>query len=87
MVQHYTENQELNEDLNTNNQSFFDIKSIINFVIDKYKQIILLLIAILIILVVDHITYYNSLFYSIPPVIQGQPQTNTLKKKSVKNKK
>jgi hypothetical protein len=101
MAQHYIINKELDnsnlneesnkENLNTNNNSFFDIKSIINFIIDKYKQILLLLLAFLIIWVVDHITYYNNLFYSIPSVIPGasQPQIkpNILKKHQRKIKK
>jgi hypothetical protein len=77
-------------DLNTDNS--LDIKSIIDFIINNYKQILLLLLAFVIIYVVDHITYYNSLFYSMPSAIPGasQPQqtkSNTFKKKSGKNKK
>ena len=90
MAHSYTVNQESNE-LNTsnNNESFFNINSIIHFIIDKYKQILLLLLVFLIIWVVDYITYYNNLFYPMPSVIPGAPQTksNTFKKKSGKNKK
>jgi len=72
--------------LNTDTNNSFGIKSIIHFIIDKYKQILLLLLVVLIILVVDHITYYNNLFYSMPSVIPGA-STNTFKKKLRKNKK
>ena len=88
-------NEELNKlDFNTNNS--FDIKSIISAINDNYKQILLLLLAFIIIYVVDHITYYNTLFYglatSVPGISQQQPQTqqiksNTFKKKSKKIKK
>jgi hypothetical protein len=85
-------NDELNNlDLNMDNS--FDIKSIIDFIIDNYKQIFLLLITVLIILVVDHITFYNNLFYSMPSIIPGVPQqppqqkSNNLKKKPKKFKK
>ena len=85
------------EDLNNNKfdshtVNSFDMKSIINFIIDKYKQLLLFLLVFIIIYVVDHITYYNNLFYAMPSIIPGVPQSqqiksNTLKKKSVKNKK
>jgi hypothetical protein len=99
MAYSYIVNEELNKinfneesnklDLNTDNS--FNIKSIINFIIDNYKQFLLLLLAVLIILVVDHITYYNNLFYAMAPVIpqpQPQPQqkSNTFKKKTKKFK-
>lgn len=82
------------EDLNNNKfdshtVNSFDMKSIINFIIDKYKQLLLFLLVFIIIYVVDHITYYNNLFYAMPSVIPGvQPiKSNTLKKKSGKIKK
>jgi|LakMenEpi03Aug12_release.lakeMendotaPanAssembly.Ray.scaffolds.fasta_scaffold120568_2 hypothetical protein len=85
MSQYYITNQELNKlDLNTDN--LFGIMPIYNFIIDKYKQILLLLLAFLIIYVVDYITYYNNLFYAIAPTIPEE-KSNTFKKKSKKNKK
>ena len=102
MAYSYIVNEELNKELNKinfneesnkldlNTDNSFNIKSIINFIIDNYKQFLLLLLAILIILVVDHITYYNNLFYAMAPVIPGvsQPQqkSNTFKKKTKKFK-
>ncbi len=79
-------NEEFNKDLNTDNS--FNIKSIINFIIDKHKQLFLLLLAVLIILVVDYITYYNNLFYAMAPVIPGvpQPQPNKIKSNTFKRK-
>jgi hypothetical protein len=82
-------NEEFNKDLNTDN--LFGIMPIIDFIIDKHKQFFLLLLAVLIILAVDYITYYNNLFYAMAPVIPGvsQPQQNlnTFKKKPRKIKK
>ena len=90
-------NEELNKTMkesnesNSNTDNSFDINSIIDFTIENYKQILLLLLAFVIIYVVDYITYYNGLFFSMPSVIPGvsqsQPQTksNTFKKKSGKN--
>jgi hypothetical protein len=79
------------EELDSNTDNSFGIKSVINFIIDKHKQLLLLLLAFVIIYVVDHITYYNNLFYSMPSIIPGvsqqQPQPNSLKKKSKKSKK
>ena len=83
-------------DLNTDNS--FDIKSIIHFIIDNYKQILLLLLVFVIIYVVDHITYYNTLFYGLTSAVPGVPtqqqsqqqqqiKSNTFKKKSRKNRK
>ena len=79
--------------LDLNTDTSFGIKSIIDFIIDKHKQLMLLILAFIIIIVVDHLTYYNSLIYAMPSVIPGasqsQPQSkpNTFKKKSGKNKK
>jgi hypothetical protein len=70
------------------------IKSIINFIIDKYKQILLLLLVFIIIYVVDYVSYYNNLVYAITPNIPGvnqkppeQIKSNTFKKKPRKFKK
>ena len=87
----------LNEESNNfsfNNDNSFDIK----FIIENYKQILLLLLVFVIIYVVDHITYYNTMFYGLTSAVPGvQPQpiqpekikSNTFKKnlKKMKNKK
>jgi hypothetical protein len=92
MSQYYITNQELNKS-NLNTDNLFGIKSIIDFIIDKHKQLLLFLLTFVIIYVVDHITYYNNLFYSMPSVIPGAPQqqeqikSNTFKKKPRKFKK
>lgn len=66
-----------------------DMKSIIDFIIDKYKQILLLLLVFIIIYVVDYLTYYNNLFYAMAPNVPGvtqkppdQIKSNTFKKKT-----
>ena len=84
--------EKMGKELDLNTDNLFGIKSIINFIIDKYKQLLLFLLVFIIIYVVDHITYYNNLFYAMPSIIPGVPQpqqikSNTLKKKSVKIKK
>ena len=80
-----------NEELNNfdfNNDNSFDIKSIIHFIINNYKQILLFLLVFVIIYVVDHITYYNTLFYGLTTAVPGiQPQQikpNAFKNKSKK---
>ena len=95
MVGYNEESKKIIEESDSNTDNSFDMNSIIDFIIENYKQILLLLLAFLIIYVVDYITYYNGLFFSMPSVVPGasesQPQTklkpNTLKKKSGKNKK
>jgi hypothetical protein len=95
MAGYVIENEELNK-INVNEDNSFNIESIIRFSIDNYKQILLLLLVFVIIYVVDHITYYNALFYGLATSVPGLPQqqkqqpqinTNTLKKKSKKIKK
>jgi hypothetical protein len=68
-----------------NNTSFLNIKTIINFIIDNYKQLFLLILVFFIIFIVDYITYYNSLLYALIPGHQSQIKSNTLNKKN-KNK-
>jgi hypothetical protein len=65
-----------------NNTFFLNIKTIINFIIDNYKQLFLLLLAFLIIFIVDYITYYNSFLYAVIPGQQSQVKLNTLNKKN-----
>ena len=84
-----------NNELDTkiNPKYSFDIGSIIRFSIDNYKQILLLLLAFVIIYVVDHITYYNTLFYGLTSSVPGtapsqqQIKPTTFKKKYKKNRK
>ena len=56
----------------------YNISSLIHFIIDNYKQILLFILVFVIIYVVEHITYYNSVFYGLAnsaPSIQQQQQT------------
>jgi hypothetical protein len=73
------------EEIN-NNTSFLNIKTIFDFIIDKHKQLFLLLLVFLIIFIVDYITYYNSLLYAVIPGHQSQIKSTTLKKNK-QNKK
>ena len=68
-------NEELNK-LNLNTDNLFGIMPIYNFIIDKYKQILLLILAVIIIYVVDYLTYYNTLFYGLTTSAPGTTQTN-----------
>jgi hypothetical protein len=100
MAQYYLMNKELDKinfneelkklNLNTNNYSF-DIESIIRFSFDNYKQLLLLLLAFVIIIVVDHITHYNTLFYgltsSVPGVTNTPQKISNTFKKNRKNRK
>jgi hypothetical protein len=83
-------NEEFNK-INFNTDNLFGIMPIYDFVIDKYKQILLLLLAVIIMYVVDYLTYYNNLLYAITPNIPEvkptQIKSNTLKNKSKKFKK
>ena len=88
---------ETNTKINLNDYSF-NIESIIRVIDDNYKQILLLLLVFVIIYVVDHITYYNTLFYGMATSVLPQQQqsqshqpqqikSNTFKKNSKKIKK
>jgi len=87
--------EKLVKELDLNTDNLFGIKSVINFIIDKYKQLLLFLLVFIIIYVVDHITYYNALFYGMATGVPGLPQpeqpqqikSNTFKKKARKLKK
>ncbi len=87
MAGYFIANEELNK-LNLNTDNLFGIMPIYNFIIDKYKQILLLLLVFLIIYVVDYLTYYNNLLYSMTPTIPGvtQKQPDQIKSKTFKKK-
>ena len=77
--------------LNDTDMNKFNIESIIRFSFDNYKQLLLLLLAFVIIIVVDHITHYNALFYgltsSVPGVTNTPQQKSNTFKKNRKNRK
>jgi len=73
-----------NEELNTDN--LFGVMPILNFIIDKYKQILLFILMFIIIYVVEHITYYNSLFNGITNSVPGLiPQQNNSQSNQIKS--
>ena len=49
----------------------WDLKTIINYIIEHYKKFLLLLVSFFIIFMVDHITHYNSTIFSSPSLIPG----------------
>jgi len=90
----YIANKELDKlNFNTNNYSL-NFESIIRFIINNYKKILLFILVFVIIYIVEHITQYNMLFYGLTSTIPGlssnQPEKqikpNTFKNKSKKDK-
>lgn len=86
--------EKLVKELDLNSDNLFGIMPIYNFIIDKYKQILLLLLVFIIIYVVDYLTYYNNLFYAMAPNVPGvtqkppdQIKSNTFKKNRRKIKR
>lgn len=48
--------------INTNGlkeDAVWDIQSIFNYIVEHYKQFLLLLLSIVVVIIVDRITYYN----------------------------
>jgi hypothetical protein len=72
-------------DNNNDNTFFLKIKKFVDFIIDKHKQLFLLLLAFIIIFIVDYITYYNNLLYSVTPMAPNSQQIQ--KKSNILNKK
>ena len=64
----------------------WDINSIIRFIIENYKQIILFILVFIIIFIIDYITQINILIYSMPQVIPGVPNNTNILSKSVSKK-
>jgi hypothetical protein len=71
----------------------WDLKTIINYVIEHYKKFVLLLVSFFIIFIVDHITHYNSTIFTSPSLIPGIVDNTAIfttrknKSKKVKGKK
>jgi len=66
----------------------WDVKTIFNYIIENYKQFLLLLFSFIIIIIVDYITHYNSFIFNSPPVIPGiVDNTTVFTNKRTKNKK
>ncbi len=89
MAYNYVVNKELNKINEINTDYSFDIKSVCNFIMENYKQILLLIIMFVIIYVVEHITYYNALFYGITSSmpLANQQHTQTKSNSVKKNRK
>ena len=51
--------------------SFDNISSVINYIKNNYIKFLLLLFAFFIIVVVDHITYINTIIFSLPYAMPG----------------
>jgi hypothetical protein len=65
----------------------WDVKTIFNYIIENYKQFLLLLFSFIIIIIVDYITHYNSFIFNSPSVIPGiVDNTTVFTNKRTKNK-
>jgi hypothetical protein len=62
--------------------SFWDIKSIFNYIKNHFIQLILLCFVFIIVYVIEHVTYINAMIFSMPSPIQ--PQINISKNKRKK---
>lgn len=66
----------------------WDVKTILNYIIEHYKQFLLLLFSLIIVITVDYITHYNSFIFNSPAVIPGIVNNTTVfTNKRTKNKK
>lgn len=73
-----------NVELEYNDDSVWDVNSIINFIKDNYIQILLLISVFVIIYIVDHISNINAILYGLPSAIPGQVKLTKKQKKSKK---
>jgi hypothetical protein len=73
-----------NVELDYNNDSVWDVNSIINFIKDNYVQILLLISVFVIIYIVDHISNINAILYGLPSAIPSQVNITKKQKKSKK---
>ena len=76
-----------NVELEYNDLSDWDVKSIINFIKDNYIQILLFISVFIIIYIVDYISNINTMLYSLPSAIPMQTQSIKLSKKQKNSKK
>jgi len=70
-----------NVELEYNDDSVWDVNSIINFIKDNYIQILLLISVFVIIYIVDHISNINAILYGLPSAIPSQVKLSKKKKK------
>ena len=73
---------------NINQYTFWDFSELSNFILQNYKQLLLFVFIFLIIIVIEKITYFNSLIFNSPSAIPGFTNTNknTISKKDKKKK-
>ena len=69
-----------NVELEYNDDSVWDVNSIINYIKDNYIQILLLISVFIIIYIVDHISNINAILYGLPSAIPGQTKQKISKK-------
>jgi hypothetical protein len=65
------------------------LQSLFAYIVDNYKQIILLLLVFIIIFIVEYITNVNAIIYGVTqiPGISGAPPASEHKKSYVNRKK
>ena len=73
---------------NINQYTFWDFSELSNFILNNYKQLLLFVFIFLIIIVIEKITYFNSLMFTSPSAIPGLSNTNIniISKKDKKKK-
>jgi len=76
-----------NVELEYNDLSDWDVKSIINFIKDNYIQILLFISVFIIIYIVDYISNINAILYSLPTAIPGQTHQVKITKKNKNSKR
>jgi hypothetical protein len=71
---------------NINQYTFWDFSELSNFILHNYKKILLFVFIFLIVIVIEKITYFNSLMFTSPSAIPGLANTNTNTKKDKRKK-
>jgi hypothetical protein len=71
---------------NINQYTFWNFTELTNFILHNYKQLLLFAFIFIIIIVIEKITFFNSLMFTSPSAIPGLSNTNVTAKKDKKKK-
>ena len=69
---------------NINQYTFWNFSELSNFILHNYKQLLLIAFIFIIIIVIEKITFFNSLMFTSPSAIPGFTNTNSKKDKRKK---
>ena len=61
---------------NINQYTFWNFSELSNFILHNYKQLLLIAFIFIIIIVIEKITFFNSLMFMSPSAIPGFTNTN-----------